>query len=73
MIGEMIITQEDVEIMKDELAQAQNFVDTQKECIAPAEVYGAIDWAMDQLDIDCSNATTFVMGASTLLATSILI
>lgn len=61
---------EELQIARTDLESVQNWINEQKECIAPTEVYGAIDWAMDQLEIDCSNATTVVMGASTLLVAS---
>ena len=71
MIEEMLASKdENLQITRDELNMVQNWVNEQKECIAPTEIYGAIDWAMDQLDIDCSNATTVVMGASTLFVAS---
>jgi hypothetical protein len=39
----------------------------------PLEVSGAIDWAMDQLEMPCSsNATTYIMSATALLSASIL-
>jgi hypothetical protein len=62
---------EEMNMMKNEIATVQEWVDSQPQCMMPQEVAGAMDWALDQLDMCNSSATTFLIGASTLLVASI--
>lgn len=62
---------EELDMLKSEIGNIQDFVDKEHQCIMPTEVAGAMDWALDQLDMCGSGATSFIIGASTLLVASI--
>ena len=65
----------DFENVRTNLQEAEDWITDQPDCIAPNEFQGAMDWAMDQLGMDCgaSGAVALVLGASTLFAGSIAI
>ena len=55
---------EDLLILRNQLVKVERFVENAESCVVPTSVFGAVDWALEQLDMSACNASTLLIGSA---------